>query len=79
MKNKIINYLNEHHRGYDTILFNWMMYNYDKLQKLFSEPRIYHSDTWFRELEKEALSDPFTAVISANGKWKVCDMTNRNN
>ena len=40
MKIKIINYLNEHHRGYDTILFNWMMYNYDKLQKLFSEPRI---------------------------------------
>ena len=67
-------YLNTHNCN-NVILFNWMMYNYDKLQKLFSEPRIYHSDTWFRELEKEALRDPFTAVISGNGKWKVCDNT----
>ena len=67
-------YLNTHNCN-SIVVFNWMMYNYNKLQKLFSEPRIYHSDTWFRELEKEALRDTFTAVISGNGKWKVCDKT----
>lgn len=76
MKNTTIvqTYLNTHNCN-SIVVFNWMMYNFNKLKKLFSEPRIYHSDTWFRELEKEALSDPFTVVISGNGKWKVCNKT----
>lgn len=67
-------YLNTHNCN-NIVVFNWMVYNYDKLEKLFTNPQNYHSEDLFKELEKVALNDIFTQVISGYGKWKVCDRT----
>ena len=66
----ITKYMTMHCRR-DNVVYTWIMWNFDKLQKIWENDTIFKNDSLFEELEKEAYNDKFVLMITNNGMFRA--------
>lgn len=71
-EDKINKYMLKHGRR-DNVVFTWILWNYDKLNKIWNNEKIYADHNLYEELEQEAYKDQFVVLITDNGKYRACE------
>lgn len=68
---KITMYLNTHNSK-DNIVYTWILYNFDSLQKIWDNDKVFCDHNLYKELEKTAYKDKFVCCITNYGKFRAC-------
>ena len=65
-------YMNTH-SSKDNAVYTWILWHFEKLEKIWKNEAIFCDDNLFEELEKEAYKDQFVVLLTDNGKYRACE------
>lgn len=65
-------YMNTH-ESKDNVVYTWILWNFDKLDKIWNNDNIYADHNLYEELEKAAYKDQFVVLMTAGGKYRACE------
>ena len=72
MEETIKLYMNTHDSK-DNVVYTWILWNFERLEKIWKNESIFCNDTLFDELVKTAYKDKFVVQITNNGKFRACE------
>lgn len=70
-KEEVIRTYTNTHNSRDNVVYTWIMWNFDKLQKIWNNDKLFCDHNLYEELEKEAYKDQFVVIITNNGKYRA--------
>lgn len=65
-------YMNTH-GSKDNVVYTWILWNFEKLDKIWKNEAIFCNDNLFEELTNEAYKDQFVVLLTNNGKYRACE------
>ena len=65
-------YMNTH-ESRDNVVYTWLLWNFEKLGKIWNSEKLYCDHSLFKMVEEEAYKDKFILLITNNGKYRACE------
>ncbi len=65
-------YMNTH-ESRDNVIYTWLLWNFEKLGKIWNNEKLYCDHSLFKMVEEEAYKDKFILLITNNGKYRACE------
>ena len=72
MEETIKLYMNTHDSK-DNVVYTWILWNYEKLEKIWKNESIFCNHELFDELVKTAYKDKFVVQMTNSGKFRACE------
>ena len=59
------------HNSRDNVVYTWILWNYNELDKIWNKTEVFNDEKLFKSLVKEAYKDKFVIWITGNGKYRA--------